>query len=362
MKKVKNDISIPAIKAGKAITSFNLDELRQATLVQVLFGEPIEGARWLYALDASDSNGQKLQSLVAKLVRSFPDDIQGLCSAVSDDLGCLIARGNHLKSLAEKVIWDTFPKQAGKFERARLLSDLNVGEDCKWIAEQARLRGPNSVAEVAQKGWAQLAKLAETVAGLKVPQDVCMALNIMVGIEDLLVYNLYDWPRDIRDTQKWLDMLLAMPPDSASDGIPQNPSIKDILQAMSGLITKAVQEDGERTRNLVETESKKLQGRKRGLDGDNALVEAFQEMKHAVEVDKADAERAHRRPKGKVEIADPVIGECDLSIGTSRFLRLYEGQDGITPNWFQLGCPDTGEKYARAKAAAKKKRRKVKDG
>ncbi len=122
----------------------------------------------------------------------------------------------------------------------------------------------------------------------------------------------------------------------------------------------AAREEGERTRAKVEGAAKKLEGRKRGLDTDKALVQAFQNMENAVEVDKEDAARNQRAPKGKGAIADTVIAECGLSIQRSRFLRLYDGEDGITPNWFKLGCPDTAEKYARAKADAKKARRKAK--
>ncbi len=122
----------------------------------------------------------------------------------------------------------------------------------------------------------------------------------------------------------------------------------------------AAREEGERTRAKVEGAAKKLEGRKRGLDTDKALVQAFQNMENAVEVDKEDAARNQRAPKGKGAIADTVIAECGLSIQRSRFLRLYDGEDGITLNWFKLGCPDTAEKYARAKADAKKARRKAK--
>lgn len=372
MNKVKNNTSIPIIKAGKAMISFNLGEMQQATLVQVLFGERIEGARWLYALDESDPKVRELNALVAKLVHSCPEDIQEVCSAVGDDFWALIAQGNQLRALAEKVIWDAFPKQARQFERARILSKLNVGEGCKEIIEKARVRASNSVSELARKEWAHFAKLAETVAKTEAPKDVCMALNILMGIGDILAIDLCDWPRHIRCTKKWLAKLSATPPDPVSD-VTQNPSLEDILKAIIAIkaehtdlksnlekvrqtlhdntcaLEKVVRAESERTRDKVEIEAKKLEGRKRGLAGPDAWVECFKRFDVASKDD----------PGSQIEVMGDVMREMKeegIELGNVSPHKAVE----YWREWAKdLKRPQTGEAYDKAKAANKVKKRKA---
>ena len=376
MNKVKNNTSIPIIKAGKAIISFNLGEMEQATLVQVLFGERIEGARWLYALDESDPKVRELNALVAKLVHSYPEDIQEVCSAVVDDFWALIAQGNQLRALAEKVIWDAFPKQARQFERARILSELNVGEGCKAIIEKARVRASNSVAELARKEWAHFAKLAETVAKIEASKDVCMALNILMGIGDILAIDLCDWPRHIRCTKKWLAKLSATPPDPVSD-VTQNPTLEDIFQAVIAIkaehtdlksnlekvgqmlhdnkcsLEKAVHKEGELTREKVMASEMRLAGRQRGLTQANTWVECFNRFEKEINASRAS----------QIETMSGVMSEMISEgysfgkIGAHKAVELWR-------EWrLVLGQPQTGEEYTKARAkmtAGKRKAKRVK--
>lgn len=121
-------------------------------------------------------------------------------------------------------------------------------------------------------------------------------------------------------------------------------------------------EAGEQMLGAVKEEGKKAAGRKRKRDSDERLVRGFLYMRKVQEEDKQDAECKHTKPTPKGRIAEHVIAKIGLSIQTSRFLRLYDGKYEHTPNWFKLGCPDTGAKYADAKALDKEKRENARKG
>ena len=345
------------------ITGLSLEELKQEPLIDLLFGHRYKGATWLPDVRWKQSNDD-LRDWVAYRVKFFSGSIQRVCFEVYRDFTFLVYNLRILKLLAEKQLWDSLPRRGHPEERELLLSKYNTQPNCQLIIGYAATHAETAVAVVARDGWKRLDSLAEHI--LDARKKPRKALRSLVETDGLLE-EVRPWPNCVKRCSDWLGTLKAT---SRSQGA----SLEDIRQlivtthveTMAGIsregeaTRETVHKEGARTRGTVETEAKKVLKRKRKLDSDNALVQACLDMRKAVDVDKEGAEQDHRRPKSKAKLADSVISNQDLTIKTSRFLRLYDGQDGKTPNWFKLGCPDTGEKYAKAKEAAKKERRRAK--
>ena len=119
-----------------------------------------------------------------------------------------------------------------------------------------------------------------------------------------------------------------------------------IEEAIS-MLHNAIHQEEEQTRDTVRTEAKKLAGRQRGLAGDYAWVECFKRF---------DAEQKEQAGT-QIETMGGVLAEMKTegydfgNVGARKAVDYWR-------TWAGMGRPQSGEAYAKAKAAKKAARRK----
>lgn len=336
----------------ESMTGTSRDELKQEPLIELLFGHRYKGATWLADVQWHLSN-DALRQWVAYRVKFFSGSIQGVCFDVYRDFCFLVYNLQVLKLLAEKVLWDALPRRGLPEERELLLSKYNIESNCQLIIGYAAKHVETALADDARDGWMRLGPLAEHI--LDIRKDSRKALRSLVEADGLLE-EVSAWPSSVMRCSQWLDTLKGKSPLQAV-------SLEDLEQLIekSRIQTEGViLREGESTRatickeealtrDKVEIETKKLEGRKRGLAGPDAWVECFKRFDVASKDD----------PGSQIEVMRDVMREMKeegIELGNVRPHKAVE----YWREWAKdLKRPQTGEAYDKAKAANKVKKRKA---
>ena len=119
---------------------------------------------------------------------------------------------------------------------------------------------------------------------------------------------------------------------------------------------EAAETQGAETRAAVDEGFKRLEGRKRGLDGEEKLVLAFKQMEVELPAETAESggsDEAANQSNAVERVRVALQGRgIVLTVGTKDFLKKWRA-------WRGMGMPKTGEAYAKAKATAKAAKRKA---